>query len=542
MMNRLYPIALLAILLFGYPCATFAQDTVFNRVVTVERDYQPEVQEAQAIATTPTFIQYTPQLNPVVYSTYSEPLSIGYNLHALPASKTHFRPNGPDPLNGVLDGAVGHRNSHFLFGYRILPKNKTSLDLYANHDAYWGKDALSQSAVGLKVTQHFRRADLYFDMEGKHDYWHYLVPQNTIWGAKANIGIVSKGHAPIQYRVQTGYQLCFPTTFQMEHQVRTIANIYWTNQIHAAGINATVQNFFYTGNNVAPNLLFNTIHAIRLEPFYELNYKNIHLHAGVNLNMNIDQNIYDMMDGGTDPYYSSIKGLGFAPSPNIQFSWHTDNNIFHVYANSIARYGANAMSDQLAYNRFLTMPNQRTHSPHSVEQTVGIKLRPVKTLLLDLYGGHATHNQYYTHVDTEKKTYQIYTGSYYHCWKVGASLHYHYRDIIEFNAAGNYYFWDTPYHYDRPDWDAQARLDVHITSKWSLYSENYLAGSRWADTSEGAKQIKPMISLNLGGQYIINRWLSVYLQLNDYLNRRDEIVYGYHSQGIHFLLGVKYKF
>ena len=61
MMNRLYPIALFAILLFGYPCATFAQDTVFNRVVTVERDYQPEVQEAQAIATTPTFIQYTLQ-------------------------------------------------------------------------------------------------------------------------------------------------------------------------------------------------------------------------------------------------------------------------------------------------------------------------------------------------------------------------------------------------------------------------------------------------------------------------------------------------
>ena len=81
-MNRIYQIALLVILLFSYPCATFAQDTTFNRVVTVERDYQPEVQEAQAISVAPTFIQYTPQLNPVVYSTYSEPLSIGYNLHA----------------------------------------------------------------------------------------------------------------------------------------------------------------------------------------------------------------------------------------------------------------------------------------------------------------------------------------------------------------------------------------------------------------------------------------------------------------------------
>ena len=138
--------------------------------------------------------------------------------------------------------------------------------------------------------------------------------------------------------------------------------------------------------------------------------------------------------------------------------------------------------------------------------------------------------------------YQLWFSDYQR-WKVGATMHYHYRDILELNVAGNYYFWQNDNTiYSRPRLDAQARLQLHITSKWSRYSENYLAGSRWADTSEGAKQIKPMISLNLGGQYIINRWLSAYLQLNDYLNRRDEIFYGYKSQGIHFLLGVKYRF
>jgi hypothetical protein len=147
-------------------------------------------------------------------------------------------------------------------------------------------------------------------------------------------------------------------------------------------------------------------------------------------------------------------------------------------------------------------------------------------------------------------------------WKVGASLHYHYRDIVEFNAEGNYYFYqqnpipsmdpNDPYFqenrikgtkiFDRPNWDLKARLDVHIDSKWSIYSDNYFAGSRWAYTSEGDKQIKPIISLNIGGQYAINRWLMVYLQLNDYINRKDEIFYGFQSQGIHFLLGAKYKF
>ena len=120
-MIRTYPITLILILLISCPCAILAQDTTFNRVVTVERDYQPEIQEAQAITTTPAFLQFTPQLNPVVYSTYSSPLSIGYNLHALAAAETQFRT--PNPLNGILGGALGHRNTHFLFGYNIKHKS-----------------------------------------------------------------------------------------------------------------------------------------------------------------------------------------------------------------------------------------------------------------------------------------------------------------------------------------------------------------------------------------------------------------------------------
>ena len=126
---------------------------------------------------------------------------------------------------------------------------------------------------------------------------------------------------------------------------------------------------------------------------------------------------------------------------------------------------------------------------------------------------------------------------------MGASLHYHYRDILELNVAGNYYFWtaEQPI-YDRPNWDIKARLDVHIDSKWSIYSENYFAGKSIAQTSQGDQIKKPHISLNIGGQYTFNNWLHVYLQLNNYLNRKNDIFYGYQSQGCHFLLGVKYKF
>lgn len=547
-MNRIYSLVLLAVLTLGHPYLSVAQekDSVFNRVVTVERDYQPEVQQAQALAMTPTFIEYTPQLNPVVYSTYTAPLSIGYNLHALPMNETKFR--AANILNGVLDGAGGYRNSHFMFGYQLQQKKNTSFGLYANHDAYWGKDAMSQSRVGMQLRYHFRHADLYFDMEGKHDYWQYNQASNMIWGAKANIGIESTGHSHVEYRIQTGYEFFYPTIWQMEHQVRSIVNFAWTNGTHKAGVNAQVQNFFYLSDSMA----YAPLHAIRVEPYYEYNRKNVHIHAGVNLDMNLDKNI-NHMSGPIHPKFSNIDGLGFMPSPNVHFDWHTNNNVFHIYADVLGYYGTSTMNEQLAYNPFLSLTEQSTvkftPSTSLMDVNLGFKLRPIKTLLLDIYGGYAMYSgSYYTHatIHTDGKSidYALSQIPNYQQAKVGAKLHYHYRDIIELNASGNYYFYlaSAGTIYDRPDWDAQARLDIHFTPKWSMYSENYFAGSRIAATSQGDKQIKPMISLNLGGQYIINRWLSVYLQVNDYLNRKDELFYGYHSQGIHFLVGVKYKF
>ena len=149
------------------------------------------------------------------------------------------------------------------------------------------------------------------------------------------------------------------------------------------------------------------------------------------------------------------------------------------------------------------------------------------------------------HKDPNIDSYQLIDPIDYQRWKLGTSLHYHYRDIIEVNATGNYYFWNVKKGlpvYDRPDWDIYARIDANINSKWSIYSENYFAGAALANTSNGDKNLKSTISLNIGGQYTVNRWLVAYLQINDYINRKNDIFYGYKTQGIHFLLGVKYKF
>lgn len=548
----------------NYQLSTAQNDTTLSRVVTVERDFQPVIQSAGKINSRPAIITPDLQLNPVIYSTYSDPLAIGYNVNQLPPAETRFIPQSP--LQGVLDGAAGYRNTHLHFGYDIHHKKKMSLALYANHDAYWGVDSYSQSQLGMLVTTHLSGADFYVGIEGNNDFYSYYgryfdgnhalsctsISQlrtsdwQTLWQANAKIGIQSTAQSPIQYRIQTGYAAFIATNYMVEHLIQSHLDIAWSNDLHGAGVKAYVQNHMYTSLSDQLPLThpLSAHHAICLEPFYTLTAKHIRLHAGLNLDMHI----------GRGEMLSTINNLSFAPSPNVNFEWRMMDDLFHVYTRAKGSFGIGSMEEYLGYNRYLNIvEGLDDHSPRDytpVDAQLGFKLRPIKTLLLDIYGGYAyikQGNVMVAHTDTAQslavQEYHLAQAEYHTC-KVGASLHYHYRDIVELNLRGNYYFHlsDSLPVYDRPNWDAHARVDVHIDSKWSFYSDNHFAGSRLACTTQGDKLLKPTITLNIGGQYAINRWLIAYLQLNNYLNRKHDIFYGYQSQGIHFLAGIKWKF
>lgn len=539
---------LLVVVCCGIPL--HAQDTTFNRVVTVERDYQPDIEKAVKIKLQPVIQKEEVEPNPVVYSTYSNPLSVGYNLHPLQAAKTTFIPQ--PTLNGLIEGAIGHRNSHLLFAYRLTQKKKTSLNLYANHDAYWGRDALSTSALGMELTRHFSKADLYFNVAGDHEYFTYygrLFDTNSniatplafqhLWNVNTHIGLKSTNKKAVQYRLETGYTAYIASTDAIEHLLRSHLDIAWANDNHSAGIHTSVQNSLRNDSNTWNK------HALRIEPFYAYKNERLHVHLGVNFDVNI----------GMGKLFSTLDNVAFAPSPNVTFDWTMIKNVFTLYAHAKGSIGTGSLDEYLGYNRYLniaegmTFDLPRAYTP--VDAQVGFKIRPLRTMLIDVYGGYAyMHNAcnmmaivdpLYEHAALDFKL-QL---ADYQRWKLGATLHWHIRDIVELNLGANYYLWQGANGmttYDRPSWDAFARLDIHFDSKWSIYSENYLVGGCWAATTVGDKWLKPTVSLNLGGQYSVNNWLHVYLQLNNYLNRKNDIFYGYQSQGCHFLLGLKYKF
>ncbi len=549
------------------------QDTVLNRVVTVESDFQPVIQNVNKINQTPIIIEKEQQLNPVIYSTYSPSLSIDFNVHTLQVAETNFS-SAQSPLQGLIDGAIGHRNTHLNFKYRIAEKQKISLDLFAKHDAVWGRQTLSNSQLGLQITRHFSSLDLYFSVDGNNEYYsrygRYYDGNNGLtikkikdmtlddwqnsWLLNTCVGICSKGDVPVRYKLQTGYSAYILPNAVIEHQVRTLLNAIWAiDTQHQAGLNAYVQDYLYT---ISDSLhlstdSYNARHAFRLEPYYAYIGEKFRIHTGVNFDFNL----------GSGQMMSTRQDISFAPSPNISLEWFLMKDILDLYINAKGQFGTSSLLEYMQTNRYMDIV-QGVTSHHvddytPIDAQLGLVIRPMETMLLDIYAGYTYQmNQLVIVAPTKEKPlpYLGFVYSDFQRWKVGAKLHYHYRDILNIHLTGNYYYWKqiqaekTMDHvekssiFDRPSWDASLRIDVRIDQKWSLYSDNLFVGSRKAYTNNGETTLKPIIALNIGGAYSFNRWLSTYIQLNNYLNRANDIYYGYQSEGCNFLWGVKYLF
>ena len=580
----------------------FAQsDSALNRSVTVERDFQPIIQAAGKVATKPAVVETTIEPATVEYSNYTATVTPTTAFHPLLSQPTRFMSG--EAFHGYVRGGLGHTNTLFDFGYRLDDGKKSILDVYAHHRAQWGKRALSRTQIGLNFTHPFSACDVYFGLNGGNIYYkkygHFydysltapgawekdkiLYPnpvfgaqdKTSLWTLEAFVGVQSNAKQTVQYRVQTGYKLFSKPGAVNEHQIRTHADFDWHRDAHHVGAVLYVQNnMLQLGSlsTVIADSLYNSRHNIRFEPYYAYNGKRVQLHLGVNLDMNI---------GRGQNSLSGVENLSFAPSPHIHLEAQVAKQWLTFYADVLGYHGLGSLQEYMEDNRYrlihggVTEPHYATYSP--VDAELGFRIRPHRDLLLELHGGYA----YIMHADVWVATadtsatfaplgLKLTPGDFthlhanYHRGKVGGQMNYHYRDIVRINLHGNYYFWhgDTTV-YDRAKWELGLRIDGRIDKHWSVYSNNYFAGSRLALATDGEHLLKPTIELDLGVQY--EMWLgqhakdaedntstslrprltpdlTLFLQVNNIIHRKNDIYYGYTSEGINFLLGATFRF
>ena len=572
-----------------------------NRSVTVEREFQPTIQSAGKIATKPEVVETSIDLSPVEYSEYTADVTPLPTFNPLLSQPTRFGEGRR--YNGYVRGALGHPNTLFDFGYHLDDTKNSILDVYAHHKAEWGLATLSKTKVGLNFTHTFRTCDLYFGLNGGNIYYHKYghwydyskahdmwarnaesyanrqpvtdTDKTALWTAEAFIGVRSNPKQDVQYLVQTGYQIFSKVGFVNEHQVRTHGAFDWHSDAHHVGANLYVQNNILQLQGplttAIPDSLYSNRHNIRFEPYYAYEGNRINLHVGVNIDLNI---------GKGHHHLSGIENLSFAPSPHINMEAQIAKKWLTIYADVTGNLGLGSLQSYMEENRYSFIHAGIIHpcTPYTpVDAEAGFHIRPYRDLLIEIHGGYAymMDEDYLIATADNASTLApiniprplgefIHRHTNYRRGKVGGQINYHYRDIVRINLHGDYYFWsgDTIV-YDRPNWDLTLRIDGKIDEHWSLYSDNHFKGSRLALATDGEHTLKPTIDLDLGLAY--NMWvgqvkaeklkvkgqtirpepkpnLTLFLQINNWLHRKNEIFYGYRSQGINFLVGATYRF
>jgi hypothetical protein len=398
--------------------------------------------------------------------------------------------------------------------------------------------------------------------------------KTSLWSAEAFIGVRANAKQDVQYCFQTGYKLFSKPGAVSEHQIRTKAAFDWHSEQHHVGLNAYVQNNFLQLGSLAeviPDSMYNSRHNIRLEPYYSYEGKRVRVHVGLNLDMNI---------GSKENHLIGTDQLCFAPSPHINLEAQVAKQWLTIYADIVGNQGMLNLQHYMEENRYriihagIIEPHAGSYTP--VDAELGFHIRAYRDLLIELHGGYAymmNEDVWVATVDTTPfapLNMAINPGdfSYFHATyqrgKVGGQINYHKQDVVRINLYGDYYFWkgDTTV-YDRPSWELGLRVDGRIDKHWSLYSDNHFSGDRLILATDGEHILRPVIDLNLGVEY--NMWvgkastmngrssagilrpepqpnLTFFFQLNNWLHRKNDIFYGYRSQGINCLAGVTFRF
>ena len=591
----------LALLMSG---TLFAQqDSALHRSVTVERDFQPVIQAAGKIATKPAVVETKIESSQVHYSDFTAEVTPQATFNPLLSQPTRFEPGRK--YNGYIRGALGHPNTLLDFGYHLDDTKNSILDVYAHHRAEWGLAALSKTNVGLNFTHTYSTCDLYFGLSGGNIFYHkyghfydysqtfgmwakndeaYPKPytigdkdKTSLWTAEVYLGVKANAKQDVQYQVQTGYMLFAKAGAVSEHQLRTKGSFDWHSAEHHVGAQLYVQNNFLQLNDALgiPNSLYQkSRHNFRIEPYYAYEGTRLRVHVGVNFDLNI---------GKGHQILSKTENVSFAPSPHINLEAQIAKQWLTIYADIEGSLGFGSLQSYMEENRYSMIHAGiiRPCAPYTpVDAELGFHIRPHRDVLIEIHGGYAymMYEDFWIATANSTTVFEplnkpLMAGDFIHDHadnyqrgKIGGQLNYHYQDLVRVNLHGDYYIWkgDTTV-YDRPNWELGLRIDGRINKNWSLYSDNRFAGKRLALATDGEHWLAPTIDLNLGLQY--DMWvgkvknestkgktnnnalrpepqpnLTLFFQLNNWLHRKNEIYYGYRSQGINFLLGATYRF
>lgn len=597
-MKTIYNVkALCVVALLGSAAAASAQEDVtkeknLNREMTLEREYDPSVQDASKVNTLPVVKEPEVRKIPIDYSNYTIAADPQKEISLLPSGNIMTQMDY-NKRRGYLNFGMGTRmNINGDLGYHILSTEKDQLNLWYSHRSTNGKPKdsdikakINDNLGGIGFKHVFDKAVLNLGAKYGYSAFNYysgsfLDPISSFMPSEdmmrrdretnqvhqtiaATIGVESHEEAPVGYLLDLGYvnfsrkyglskEMDGPTEHTLEAKFDLNAGFNGNMRV---GLGGLVEYFNYSlpelpGSIEAYEFVNHT--EAMLSPYYKVEGDNWKVKLGANLMM---------AAGGGE--------TKFMASPNIAVDAEVAEKT-ELYLKAGGKMYSNSMYEMSKENRYLYPMEELAPSRNWLDAILGIRSGVAPGFWFDVFAGYKVTSddvlftQAYTSAADLFGNFSIAEpGIDTKRLFVGANLKYSYQQWFDIALKGVYNNWkaetdegELPHAWGKPEMELNANLTIRPIENLSIALDYYLASGRYANvqawgvngdtgmTYDKMYEFKMdnINELNLTGTYTFNETFGVYAKLTNILCQKYELYYGYPMQSFNAMVGVNLNF
>jgi hypothetical protein len=593
-MNQRYiiPIFLMAFSLSGFYSPTYAQkdSTKLNQQVEVVKAYRPSVSNAEKISLLPEIgdtTKFRPDLN---YQTTNHPITKGFRSSDV-RSYNQFQREIVFPGYGKISGGFGSYSTPFLDLYVSNPSSQNgSFGVQINHLSSRGSVMLKGGSM-VDAPFSYNRAQVFgsYVLDGitisselsyqrdMNRFYGYseTIPANILTNPFTkyfnqnqlnkmgyfDLSVKNNATSNANLKFDTGLKLGYfnTSTEQVEKAISLKGNFEYNFGTFTGRLNTTFDHF--TTDNV------NTITEIF--PLYSENSTWLQLSPTIGFRNDIMS-----LEGGMNlsNVFSNIGGTIFKPHPKARFTLHTAKNRLTLYAGVDGYLENNSISKIAEENRWVNPTLKVRPTNHLNIFYGGIKGKISTPLAFDLGVKYSkTEDQYFYETMVENTSGIAVPALKDLTYNNAFEVVYDNLSTVDFSGdltyttsnlylllSGHFYNYQltslkkAPY---MPDFTLNATANFRINEKISASSEFFVTGPRNVQLSFYLPifssalppppiylQSNALIDVNIGAKYQFTNKLDFFGRVENLLNNKEEVWYGYAVQGIRFKLGASFSF
>ena len=562
-----------------------------NRQMTLEREYDPSVQDASKVNTLPVVKEPEVRKIPIDYSDYTLAMDPEQQISVLPSGNiltqmdynkrrgylrfgagTFLNLNGDFGYHALstdrdqLSIAFSHRSANGNVKYIQLPEEKVKAKINDNLGGITYGHTFDKATLNLKLNYGYSAFNYYGLWEPSYPYSYPFL--SDAWDKETNqvnqtiaatIGVESKEGADLAYLVDLGvvnfshkYGISKETdgpketTFEAKFDVSK-----GFNENMRFGLGGLVEYFNYSlpaEKTMSDGSLyfceFENHAEVMLSPYYKVGGENWNVKLGANV----------MLKTGEEDL--------FMASPNVAINAEVADKT-ELYLNANGKLYSNSMYEMAKINRYLDPTRELAPSQNWLDAIVGIKSGVAPGFWFDVFAGYkmtsddvlfipqfadlengfGNFSQAVPNVDTKLLF-------------VGANLKYSYQQLFELTLKGVYNNWkatygeewvgvadnDLPHAWGKPEMELNAGITVRPIDKLAVALDYYLATGRYTQWYTEEYKMNNINELNLTATYTLNDTFGFYVKANNLLAQKYELYYGYPMQRLSAQVGVNINF